>query len=613
MSALPAILILSSRGEETARRLASTLGGDVLSPAPGELKTLLTSLWERPRTALSGIIGVGAAAIYLRAAASLLRDKASDPPLVCVSEDGGMVVPLTGGHLGGGFDLARACAKALDATLAATCSSDRAGLTAPDLLCRRWGFVLEGKEHLPAVNGALLDEGILPLRADPEFLRLPFPPCYRVEPAEEKDGETTPGEDAPHPKVLVSFRNAPLPPGAVRLVPPCIVAGVGCRKGVAAEDVVEALRASFREGGYTLSALAECRTIPEKEFEPGLVEAANLLGVPLRICSREELLALPGPFTPSAAERHLDLPGVAEPCAATAGPLLAPRTSSRGVTVALSLRPLRFQGRVDVVGTGPGDARFLTAEARAAIEGAEVLVGYALYIDQIPEAWRRNKWVKRFSMGEEEERVRLALNLAERGYAVALLSGGDPVLFGMAGLTHSLAAETSVPVRVIPGISAIQAAGALLGAPYTNGLTCISLSDYLQPWEEVLQALRGAAMGGLTVALYNPVRRDLETKLAAVREIFASLEGPVLLVRDVGRPEESFRAIPLEALSPAEVDMRTLVVLPGRNVLWNGTRLLDRRGYRSERGRNESTERVREDEAVVRSRQKSPSEEGAAP
>jgi hypothetical protein len=128
-----------------------------------------------------------------------------------------------------------------------------------------------------------------------------------------------------------------------------------------------------------------------------------------------------------------------------------------------------------------------------------------------------------------------------------------------------------------------QAASTLLGAPYTNGLSCISLSDYLQPWPDVVRALEGAASGGLAVALYNPVRRGLEEKLAEVRRIFAERDF-VFLVRNAGRGDESARCLPLGGLRCEDVDMTTLLFLPPLGAFREGGRLIDSRGYCSERG-----------------------------
>ena len=186
-------------------------------------------------------------------------------------------------------------------------------------------------------------------------------------------------------------------------------------------------------------------------------------------------------------------------------------------------------------------------------------------------------------MGEEEKRAERAVSLAEEGYRVALLSGGDPILFGLAGLTLRTA-HGRVPTSVIPGVTAAQAAGAILGAPYTNGLALLSLSDYLQPWESVRRALEGAAFSGLTVALYNPVKRDLDEKVREVRRIF--LEHGyrrAYLVRDAGREFPSAFSLPLDELRPEQLDMRTLILLSGHSVEEQSGMVLDARGYRVER------------------------------
>lgn len=558
-----AIIPFSIRGEPLARRLAQDLGGTVVLPegAPGKL---FRHLWGR----YQAFLGIGAAAILIRSAAPLLEDKGKDPCLLCIPEDGEMVLPLLGSHLGGGADLARRCAALLGVPLISTTATDRAGLLAPDLLARRWGCILEGREHLAAVNGLLLDQGTLAVWQD-IGIDLPFPAGYASASCPEEAS------------VVVSARSlgdGPRP--QVRLVPPELVAGVGCRRGIPAAIICRAIRDTLSEGGWHVRALAELRTADVRAQEPGIQEAARILNLPLRICSRSELKAEAPMCSPSPASRYFQIPGVAEPCAAVGSKLLGPRMKRDGVTVALGHRPFRVRGFLAVVGTGPGDARFLTGEAHAVLENVDVLLGYHRYVDQLPGIYLRGRSVERYTMGEEEHRVRRGLDLARRGHRVALLSGGDPILFGMAGLAISLAEEQD-DLRVIPGISAAQVAGVALGAPYSNGLVCLSLSDYLQPWEEVLKALRGAAASGLATALYNPVRRDLAIKLTAVREVFRHVPEAVL-VRHAGRKEEDVRVVPLEALSCDVVDMGTLIFLPGTASYRRGPWWLDRRGYTGE-------------------------------
>jgi cobalt-precorrin 5A hydrolase/precorrin-3B C17-methyltransferase len=274
----------------------------------------------------------------------------------------------------------------------------------------------------------------------------------------------------------------------------------------------------------------------------------------------------------------------AEQAAASAGSLLGPRSAEGGVTVALSISNPSECGDFFVVGVGPGDSRFLTAEAKDALSASDVIVGYGLYVDLLPQSMLRGKIVERYGMGEEEDRVRSAVAHARSGYNVSLVSGGDPALFGLAPLALSMAGD--LPVRVIPGITAAQAAGRVVGAPYSNGIALLSLSDYLQPWDAVVQAMEGAENSGLAVAIYNPVKRGLQEKLSEVRRIFGRRR--LLIVRDAGRSDESVRELPVALLDENAIDMRSLMLFlsstarafpigPGGKKVW-----LEARGYGAE-------------------------------
>ncbi|MBL3540469.1 cobalamin biosynthesis protein [Aminivibrio sp.] len=562
-----AFFCFSAPGEALAGRLAE--GGDetVVRVAPGALSETVARWW----TAADALVFVSSLGVAVRAAAPHLRDKETDPAVLVVTEDGSTVLPVTCAHLGGGRDFAERIAGRTGASLLLTTSSDRAGLTAPDLLASRRSWKLLGRAGLPAVNRAFLEARVISWWTDVPAALPPMPEGYR--PAQ------SPGEAS----VIISPYGRDLAPRQVQLVPRCIAAGMGCRRGTDLDTLRRVLFLALEAEGLPAESLAEIRTVEEKGDEPGLSALAGELGVPVVVVDREEILSLDGDFTPSAASRHLGLPGVAEPCAASAGPLLGRRTASDGVTVAFSLLSHPEGGRLTVLGTGPGDGKYLTLEGRRALEEADAVVGYRRYAELLPPAWLRGKTVETYSMGEEEKRVERAVSLAEGGNRVVLLSGGDPVLFGLAALALRTA-RGRVPASVIPGVTAAQAAGLMTGAPYVNGLALLSLSDYLQPWENVRQALEGAARSGLTIALYNPVKRELDEKLAAVREIFgAAGYSEVHLVRDAGRPGASVRRLPLESLSADGVDMRTLLLLPGSSVERVGDLLLDRRGYRAER------------------------------
>lgn len=563
-----AVLYFSDRGCPVAMDLASSGGFEAVRVRRGGLAEELASRWASS----DALVFVGALAIAVRGIAPHLADKKSDPAVVSVSEDGLTVIPVTSGHLGGAADLARDLAARLGVEAVATASSDRAGLTAPDLLARRWGFFLEGAKALASVNGVLIDAGTLPFWADEGLPPFPLPACYRAVSRAEA-------------RVVISPRRLELSEGVVQLVPPVVVAGMGCRRGTEREHLGDCLKKALDDAGLHHRALKELRTVEAKEDEAGLQTLARDLGVAFIVVSDETLKGLEGPFSESAATRHLGLPGAAEPAAASAGTLLGPRKVMEGVTVALALAEGGLEGEVAVVGTGPGDVRYLTLEARETLGRADAVVGYRLYVDQLPAGWLEHKLVESYGMGQEEDRVRRAVELAKQGYRVALVCGGDPILFGLGALTRRTAAG-QVSSRIVPGLSAAQLAGAMIGAPYTNGLICLSLSDYLQDWDDVVTALKSAAGSGMTTALYNPVRRDLASKLAKVRDVFGDPERPVLLVRDAGRPGAEVREITLAGLVPEAIDMRTLILFPGRDVRFEDGLWLDRRGYRSEKAKS---------------------------
>jgi precorrin-6x reductase len=258
-----------------------------------------------------------------------------------------------------------------------------------------------------------------------------------------------------------------------------------------------------------------------------------------------------------------------------------------GVTVAISLSKPPEVGDLAIAGTGPGDARFVTAESRAAIDAAEVIIGYELYVELLPESWKRGKIVESFGMGEEEDRVARAFSYVESGYRVVLVSGGDATVFGMASLCLSMVPASIGPdrIRVIPGITALQAAGAVMGAPYSNGFAVVSLSDYLQPWRDVVRALEGACWSGLAVAIYNPVTKGLSEKLEEVRRIFASRRA--VIVRDAGRRGEILAEMPVAEITPEKLDMRSVIFVFSPNVAerdLGGRKIwIEARGYESEK------------------------------
>ncbi|WP_086562897.1 precorrin-2 C(20)-methyltransferase [Streptomyces africanus] len=225
----------------------------------------------------------------------------------------------------------------------------------------------------------------------------------------------------------------------------------------------------------------------------------------------------------------------------------------------------RERGEVVVVGTGPAGPLWLTPETRGALAAADDLVGYTTYLDRVP---RRPGQVRHGSDNRvESERAEFALDLARRGRRVAVVSGGDPGVFAMATAVLEVASQqeyADVPVRVLPGVTAANAAAARAGAPLGHDYAAISLSDRLKPWEVIAERLHAAASADLVLALYNPGSRSRTWQVGKARELLLehrAPDTPVVVARDVGGTGERLRIVRLADLDPAEVDMRTILLV----------------------------------------------------
>jgi precorrin-3B C17-methyltransferase len=223
-------------------------------------------------------------------------------------------------------------------------------------------------------------------------------------------------------------------------------------------------------------------------------------------------------------------------------------------------------GRVTVVGLGPGPAEWITPEASAAIADASDVVGYGPYLNRL--ALRRDQRAHFSDNRLEMTRARLALKLAMEGRAVAIVSGGDPGVFAMAAAVFEAIEEDpqwlELDIRVAPGVTAMQAAAARLGAPLGHDFCAISLSDNLKPWAIVERRLRAAAEGDFVIALYNPAS---QARPARITQAFDLLWGakasttPVAFARAIGRADETLTLTTLGEADPNLADMATLVVI----------------------------------------------------
>jgi precorrin-3B C17-methyltransferase len=242
-------------------------------------------------------------------------------------------------------------------------------------------------------------------------------------------------------------------------------------------------------------------------------------------------------------------------------------------------------GTLHIVGLGPGGIEHRTPAAARAVREAEAVVGYGSYVDACADLLHAGQRIVRGRMGEEDARADEALVLACEGARVALVSSGDAGVHGMAARTLARAAELDAPDRptitVVPGVSAAQAAAALVGAPLTDDFAVLSLSDITMSWARVERRLTALADSGLALALYNPrsSRRTagFDRALTVLRAARPG-ETPVVLAHDVTRPDEQVEHTTLAALDPERVTMRTVVVVAGDTAAEVGPWLVALRG-----------------------------------
>lgn len=247
-------------------------------------------------------------------------------------------------------------------------------------------------------------------------------------------------------------------------------------------------------------------------------------------------------------------------------------------------------GKLWLVSLGPGDLRYLAPAALTALTAAEVVIGYGVYLDLIAALLDPSRQrLIRHPLGAELERAREALELARSGAQVALVSSGDIGIYAMAGPVFQQIASTASadlpPIEVVPGISAVQAVAARLGAPIAHDFCCISLSDLLTPWELIERRVRAAAEADFVIALYNPRSRERNWQLAAARTILLAQRAPgtpVALARAVTRPDEQITLTTLAELDESAVDMWSLVLIGNSQTHRLGDWLATPRGYREQ-------------------------------
>lgn len=533
-SKVPAIVILGPGSLATARRIQLRYPDALIHGLSGrvegvdrpyhEFGATLRELYQQD----TPIIALCAAGIVIRTLAPLLLEKGVEPPVLAVAEDGSAVVPLLGG-LGGVNVMAREIAAALHVAPAITTSGELRFGTC--LLNPPSGYSLgdleQGKRF---VSDLLAGESVRIEGAAPWLAQAQLPEDEQARLAIRIDSAAgTPAAD----ELRIYPRNV--------LV--ALSAGASVDIGVMLE-----------KAGLAAQSLACLLAADSDMARPELHEMASALGVPLRFAAANGNLET---WLSDALAQPASLLVMGSHAIAVAAQPLDPQQVGRP------------RGRLAVIGLGPGAAELMVPAVRAELERATDVLGYETYV-RMAGPFRADQVQHCTDNREEMQRARHAFELAAQGRSVVVVSSGDPGVFAMAAAVLEALHESTdahwhtVDLQILPGVSASLATAAQAGAPLGHDFCVMSLSDNLKPWSIIEKRLDLAAEADLALAFYNPISRSRPWQLGRALEIVGqhrTAQTPVVLGRDIGRPGQTLRVTTLGALTPDQVDMRTMVLI----------------------------------------------------
>lgn len=239
-------------------------------------------------------------------------------------------------------------------------------------------------------------------------------------------------------------------------------------------------------------------------------------------------------------------------------------------------------GKIYVVGIGPGDDKYMTIEAKEALNNSNVIVGYTVYIDLIRDSYPDTELLST-PMRQERQRCELCLDKAKEGKIVSLVCSGDAGVYGMASLMLEVAQQENIEVEIVAGVTAALSGAALLGAPLGHDFVVISLSDLLTPWETIANRLRCAAKGDYVIVIYNPASHNRPEHLRKACDILLEeIDGNRACgyARNIGRADETYTLCTLSELKCADIDMFTTVFIGNKVTRVIDNRLVTTRGYK---------------------------------
>lgn len=578
----------------------------------------LVNIWHKSK-AIIFTLAMGA---VVRLITPLLTDKNTDPAIIVIDRASEYVISLTGGHQGSADKLTELLARELDAKPIITSASSALNLPSIDTFGNIFGWQKgEGNWTEVSINIARNKPILIQQNSGLKWWqnRLPSHHPFIFDTAESSSVKTTP-ENEQNPLTTEEKNIKGMIYIGVEKTPkvdiPCISwhprllwVGIGCERNTSPSLIESAVTNVLNQYNLAQKAIASLATIDLKSDEIGIVALAEKWNLPLQIFTSEALKSVSVPNPSSIVENEVGTPSVAEASALKASLLpnlsenqlkppylVVPKQIIRqegekgAVTVAIARSNLEYnsnQGKLYLIGTGPGSLEYLTSTAKTALREADIIIGYGLYIDLIKSLLRPEQIIESSPITQERQRAQRAIELAKWGLKVAVISSGDCGIYGMAGLVLELLANQNwdtkqPPLQVFSGITAMQSVAAKIGSPLMHDFCAISLSDLLTPWDVIEKRLIAAANADFITAIYNPRSNTRTQQIVKAQEIFLQYRNPntpVAIARSVTREDENIVITTLEMMLTHSIDMLTTVIIGNSTTKRYHDLLITPRGY----------------------------------
>jgi cobalt-precorrin 5A hydrolase/precorrin-3B C17-methyltransferase len=540
--------------------------------------------------AYSAHIFIMSTGIVVRLIAPLIQDKTKDPAVLVGDEKGCHIISLLSGHLGGANALAATAAGLIGAKPVITTATDICGVVAIDLLAQEKKMVIENPGAIKTISMAAICGEAIYLH-DPYGLMGHDLKNMDVRPFSDESG-------CRHlPGVFVDDIQTSLPENMLVLRPASLVAGIGCNRNTSCTEIKAFLLEVLAQFNLAAASLKQICSIDLKADEAGLLALSKDFGLPLKFFTRQQLdtvashrKSVRDGFKTCRSQKRMRS---SRDSRSKSGPIDCAQTKNA------QCHRSGGQNSLYIVGIGPGSPAHLTERAKKVLAVVDAVAGYTTYIDLIAPLIR-GKTIIQTAMKKEVERVAAAVDLALSGTTCAIVSSGDPGVYAMAGLAfeicrekkiglhtaHSEAAKSTpndeLYIEVVPGIPALCAGAALLGAPLTHDFAAISLSDLLTPWEAIEKRLAAAAAADFVIVLYNPKSKKRSWQLTKACDIIRthrSENTPVGVVWKAMRSGQRVQITTLQNLSNLPVDMQTTVFIGNSNTFAYEDFMVTPRGY----------------------------------